>query len=252
MARKVGSRPVRILVIDTDGINVWCSAGKGRFSAEEILDKARRFGLLDGPMPMPLILPKFSLSGVKLATLRRAGVRPVIGPFYASDLPDYLDSPKLKDRDEDRIRFDLSSRLLSSVPTAVHFLFLTGPVYFVAMGHLTSLVVWWSVGFAFTYPILFPMLPTRLFAIKGMVLGGICCVAPAYLAFHGLSPWMSLFWCTYMLATAGFIGLSYTGNSAVSSASRVRKEIAHFLPVVVVLFGMALTAIICQWLGVTP
>ena len=35
--RILRTRNVRLLVIDTHGINVWCSSGKGQFSADEIL-----------------------------------------------------------------------------------------------------------------------------------------------------------------------------------------------------------------------
>ena len=38
------------------------------------------------------------------------------------------------------------------------------------------------------------------------------------------------------MATALFVGLAFTGNSAVSNYTRVRKEIARFLPFNVLLF----------------
>jgi len=38
-------RNLWILVLDTDGINVWCAAGKGTFSTEELADRIESSGL---------------------------------------------------------------------------------------------------------------------------------------------------------------------------------------------------------------
>ncbi|NQT64853.1 MAG: hypothetical protein HQ554_01595, partial [FCB group bacterium] len=41
--RILKGRNVRILVIDTKGINVWCSSGKGQFSASEIINQLAKY-----------------------------------------------------------------------------------------------------------------------------------------------------------------------------------------------------------------
>ena len=45
LVRHLRRHPTRILVVDTDGINVWCSAAKGVFSAEAILTQLARYGM---------------------------------------------------------------------------------------------------------------------------------------------------------------------------------------------------------------
>jgi len=113
-------------------------------------------------------------------------------------------------------------------------------------------VVCAAVAMAFAYPLVFPLLPTRLFSVKGIVLESVCSLVPIGLSvFAAYSKWSALFWTAYLIATGIFVGLLYTGNSAVSNATSVRKEIARFLPAVVVLYLVALAAVICEWAGVT-
>lgn len=44
----------------------------------------------------------------------------------------------------------------------------------------------------------------------------------------------------FIFATAILVGLGYTGNSPISNYSRVREEIAAFLPVIVIAYILAL------------
>ena len=43
-----------ILVIDTDGINVWCAAGKGTFSTEELVSRIESSGLAQTRVASPI------------------------------------------------------------------------------------------------------------------------------------------------------------------------------------------------------
>ncbi len=121
VVRRIRAFNARLLVIDTDGINVWCSAGEGKFSNAEILKQLNRYDrkLLTDGHRLTLILPKLGFAGVNLGGLRKAGVRPIIGPIYAKDLPAYLSQPPYKDCDEDRVLFNLQSRLFTWLPGLV-------------------------------------------------------------------------------------------------------------------------------------
>ena len=48
----------------------------------------------------------------------------------------------------------------------------------------------------------------------------------------------------FAVATTVFFALSYTGNSAVSNYTRVRAEIARFLPITLLFYVAALIAFI--------
>jgi acetyl-CoA decarbonylase/synthase complex subunit gamma len=250
VARHARQAGARLLVVDTDGINVWCSAGKGAFSNAAILAQLQRYDrelLTDGKW-LRLVVPKLALSGVDLRALREHGIRPVIGPLYAKDLPAYLAQPKLEDRDDDRVVFGLQSRLFTWLPGLVQYvgyaavivmvLMLLGLVWEVS-APLGLILVVAALGTA--YPVLFPWLPGRRFAIKGIVLGTLGSLALGLLVVtKALDPLTLAFAIPFTFAASIFIGLSYTGNSAVSNYTRVRRETAQFLPVNVLLFVASL------------
>lgn len=260
VARKARQANARLLVVDTDGINVWCAAGKGAFSNRAILQQLERYDrrLLTQAKWLRLVLPKFALAGVDFTALRDHKIRPIIGPLYAKDLPAYLQGSRLEDCDNDRVVFGLQSRIFTWLPGLVQ-----------AVGYGVSIVVVmtivgriWSVSaplglitllaaVATAYPLLFPWLPGKRFAVKGISLAFLMTLALGALAGSG---WLALDMLpaaiAFAFAGAIFIGLAYTGNSAVSNYSRVRKEIARFLPLNVLLFALSLVLFIA--LGVKP
>ena len=242
LVRRLRQYNVRLLVINTEGINVWCSAGKGKFSAREIISKARDCDLLEENKKLKLILPKLSLSGVNLVELRRAGINPVIGPVYAKDVPEFLNSGKITDRSYDRIRFGIKHRTFTALPSAVQFLFYFLGIYVISFGWLEQSIVWIATVLAFIYPILFPYLPGKLFAVKGISLG--TAAAWLVLIFSLISDpgdlISNLYLLAFILATSILVGLSYTGNSPISNYTLVRKEIAKFLPVLLVIYVISL------------
>ncbi len=237
LARRIAGRSVRLLIINTNSINVWCAAGEGKFSAEEIVDKAARFGQAKKEQKIDMILPKLCLSGVRLADLRKAGIRPVIGPVYAKDVPEYLDRGELKNRINDRFKFGLQSRSFTALPTAVQFFYYFLGVYVVTFWMLSSAIIWVAAGLAFLYPVLFPFLPGKQFAVKGISLGLAASFLPVTFFYTGIfNLEQVLFWILFIIASLIFIGLSYTGNSPVSNYTLVKKETTRFLPVVVILY----------------
>ncbi len=258
--RALAGRSVRLLVVDSDGINVWCAAGKGRFSAPVILAELNRYPKeLWGPDDKPtIVLPKLGLAGVRLEELREAGLRPVIGPVHARDLPAYLDADRLKHRSKDRVHFGWAARCFCCLPGLVQYLgyalaILLALVGFEALGGprpslgLLAIVAWLGTA----YPLLFPWIPGQRFAVKGLWLGGGTALALAACAALGLTSWAMLpATALFTLATAVYVGLSFTGNSAVSNYSAVRAEIARFGPFGVILFLASLTAYLLA--GATP
>ena len=244
----------RILVIDTKGINVWCSAGKGVFSSRAILDQINRYhhSVLTSSRKISLILPKFSLAGVNLQELRKNSIRPVIGPLYAKDLARYLANPPYKNCTENSVNFGLQSRLFSLLPGLVQFLGYSTLVF----GILLIVEQIWNLKAPFgliglialiatAYPVLFPHLPGKRFAIKSLWLSVFLS-----LGFLGgyYSGWIGtnslILSILFIFASTLFFSLSYTGNSAVSNYSRVRKEIALFLPLNLMLYVSSLVLFI--------
>ncbi len=249
VARAVRGRSVRLLVVDTDGINVWCAAGKGRFGNAAILEQVERYdrGVLAKGKWVKLILPKLGLAGVDIKGLREHKVHGMIGPVRADDIGAFLDAPKLRDQVVDQMVFDLRARTFTWLPGMIQLLTYTSAIVLV----LVILHLW--TGFtapfgmlviaaviATAYPILFPWIPGKRFAVKGLWLAGAVIAGLVLSVLFGqLEPRQLAAAVFFTLGGALFMGLSYTGNSAVSNYSRVRKETAAFLPAAVVFFLLA-------------
>jgi len=250
---------VRILVIDTGGINVWCSSGKGNFSAQAIIKQLSRFPaeMLGNNGKLELILPKLSLAGVNLRELRQAGYKPRIGPIYRQDIPEFLESGEAKDMKDARYSFSLRDRLFilpaTLLQTGHYALYLAAALYI--WHHFFPTGTHWqilplSLALSLLYVLLFPRLPGRAFTTKAISLYALLAlVIITQLSANNSWPEDSYSLLFYSLFTAGFLlffALSFTGNSGVSNYSLVKREIIRFLPVSAVLLLASLAALIVK------
>ena len=248
---------VRLLVVDTDSINVWCAAGKGTFCNDAIFAQLNRYEqhLPKDDHRLKLILPKLCLAGVDLPALREAGCDAIIGPVYGKDLPTYLSTVPCKDRDTDRVLFGLQSRLFTTLPgllqtlkysvTLLLALWLVRQIWPLAIP--VAGVLGLTVAMTIAYPVCFPYLPGKWFAVKGLSLAIVVSAALCALAAGGLISRGDLITAVlFTLASGMFFGQSYSGNSAVSNGTSVRKETARLLPVYVLLYMATLAAFIIK------
>jgi len=245
-----------ILVLDTKGVNVWCAAGKGTFGTEELVNKIESTGLKEVVTHRKLILPQLGAPGVAAHDVRkRTGFSVEYGPVRAEDLPEYLKTHQASEEMR-RVRFNLKDRavlipveiknnLLWALPVPI-FLYVVSGIW------MTLLVLTIFAAGVVLFPLLLPVLPTKHFASKGMILGVLA----------GLLMWGARFWAdgwsfgavaigyllTYVLLISpwvGYISLNFTGASTYTSRTGVRKEIFRFIPVIAVMFisGLVLLAL---------
>lgn len=256
--RILKKRNVRILVIDTKGINVWCSSGKGQFSAKEIFRQLDKYPpeMLNSGGKLEIILPKLSLSGVSLAALKERLIVPKIGPIYAHDIPAYLDDLPLKNRIKDKFKFTLKDRVFTLIPSVAQFLVNSVPIaaalfiinfFFKIQFHWHVIAI--STLFAILYILLFPLLPTKTFSIKAIVLSLLFSAGyTAYFMFTGKAL-LSLTYFLYITTTFAygiFFALYYTGSTGVSNYSLVKKEMIRYLPVTFLFFVASLVLVIVK------
>ena len=240
-----------ILVLDTDGINVWCAAGKGTFGTEELVQRIAATGLASVVAQRTLILPQLGAAGVSAHEVRRrSGFRVEYGPVRAEDLPAYLRNhratPEMR-----RVRFDLRDRLLVMPMELMHVLpfLLLGAL---AVGLLRGTLAAAGLGAAMLagtalFPILLPWLPTHEFSTKGFFLGGI--VAAAFAAAHLWGPAPASLWQRGLAALVdllcfapitAFLALNFTGSTTFTSRTGVKREIAAYVPWMAGLFAVGL------------
>jgi len=243
---------VRILVIDTKGVNVWCSAGKGQFSSETILSSLAQYDTATIGEQSELILPKLSLSGVKLSVLRKARYKPIIGPIYMRDIPQFLKEFPRKQCFQELLRYDLKDRTYIMVPSIVQFSkYIIGcAMVFFIMNKMLGVqfptrIFIIAISIVCFYQLLFPWLWGQAFVTKGLVLATILSCGLVYEAsLTGLPLLQTIFNIVFTFATSIFFALYYTGNSGVSNYSRVKQEIIKYIPVSFVLYIMAVIVFI--------
>lgn len=241
-----------ILVLDTQGVNVWCAAGEGTFSTEELVNRIEITRLKEMVSHRRLILPQLSAPGIAAHEVkRRSSFLVEYGPIRAKDLPAYLENhqatPAMR-----QVSFDLGERMVLIPIELVHVLLPTAAgalVLYLINGWLASLCLAAAVlAGSVLFPILLPWIPTRLFSSKGFILGAVV-VLPFVLAMlvQAQGPWWRpalhiLPFALIMPSLAAFLALNFTGSTPYTSRSGVKHEIYTYIPWMAWLSGAGLVA----------
>jgi hypothetical protein len=237
-----------LLVLDTKGINVWCAAGKGTFSTDEIATRVTATHLKEVVNHRKLILPQLGASGVAAHEVKkRTGFWVEYGPVRAIDLPEYLKTHKATSEMR-KVKFTLRDRLVQ-IPVEVLQSFLpmlaaAAVLYFVG-GWISSLAVVVAVLTGnVLFPILLPWIPTHNFSTKGFLLGVLTALPFALSTFVRHQDWtwyhqlgQALEFLLAMPAATAFVALNFTGSSTFTSRSGVKQEIFAYIPAMAWTFG---------------
>ncbi len=248
-----------ILVLDTKGINVWCAAGKGTFSTDEVVRSVEATRLAEVVSHRKLILPQLGAPGVKgheVTKRTRFGV--VFGPARASDIGDFLRAGMRATLDMRRVRFNLRDRAvlipvelvmgLKPVLVTVAVLVLLGGLgsdgfsldRASAMAPISAFLMLGAfVGAGVFVPLLLPWLPGRAFAVKGAWLGVAfagamrACVGMDHDLFESR---LSMYgWVLAIPAVVSYVAMNFTGASTYTSLSGVYREMRVAVPVQIIL-----------------
>lgn len=242
-----------IMVLDTRAINVWCAAGKGTFSTDEVVESIARTELAQTVSNRTLILPQLSASGVSAHEVKkRSGFKVEYGPVRAEDIPEYLSLGKATEKMR-QVRFNLKDRLvLVPVEVKQYFLYLALIIvgtYLIGGNWPALMVLIIFITGIMLFPMLLPYIPSRSFSGKGLVLGAVAAVLvsiiPSLLSSNPNPWWMgfcALENALLMSPWVGFIALNFTGASTFTSRTGVRKEIFTYVPVfaAMIIAGVAL------------
>ena len=240
-----------ILVLDTQGINVWCAAGKGTFGTDEIVRRVIITRLGDVVQHRKLILPQLGAPGMAAHEVKkRTGFRVEYGPVRAADLPEYLKTHKATPEMR-RVEFPLRDRLvLIPVDIVQTFLptLLAALVFYFLGGWVSSLAAVMAVFAGIVlFPILLPWLPTLNFSTKGFILGGLIALPFAASVFFRHPDWVwyrqagqALEFLLAMPAVTAFIALNFTGASTFTSRSGVKREMLAYIPAMAWTFGIGI------------
>jgi len=269
LRQELPGRNFWILVLDTKGINVWCSAGKGTFGTNELVGRIESSGLSQIVSHRELILPQLSGPGVAAHEVKRlSGFKVIYGPIRSKDLPTFLDNGRNATPEMRLKTFTLWERMVLIPMELVSAM----KVGFVIMGMLFFLAFIWKSGEgtpvalnhglfsalaflvaivmgAILSPLLLPWLPGRAFSLKGLVLGLIAAFLLVTFRFDDLGAWSGriemLAWSLLIPALSAYLAMNFTGASTYTSLSGVRKEMRWALPLQI---GAGVIGIIL-WVG---
>jgi acetyl-CoA decarbonylase/synthase complex subunit gamma len=239
-----------IMVLDTKGINVWCSAGKGTFGTEEVVNRIKVTALAKIANGRKLILPQLAAVGVSAHEVRKlSGFSVVYGPVRARDIKAFLDARMRAAPEMRRVRFSFRDRLVLApmevVGWAKYFAIGAGVFFLLAglsrdgysgrvalaggMSAVAYIVLAYLAGTLFV-PALLPWLPGRSFSFKGFSLGVVFFAGSVFLLGSGESRIEILGWMFLMPAIASFLAMNFTGASTYTSLSGVIKEMRVAVP----------------------
>jgi hypothetical protein len=264
LRHELGGVDLWILVVDTRGINVWCAAGKGTFSIEEIAYQVQRARLMEVVNHRELILPQCSAPGVSALKLKTAcGFKGTFGPIRATDIRVFLASGKAADEAMRSVTFNLKERavliplelflLLKPFTFTLAFLFVFsgfGPDLYSldrALHRGGSIALVTIISFLFgavLVPLLLPWIPGRQFWVKGLLFGMLAVIF-AILRFYPLVGWTAVIgMALWAMSVSSFLAMNFTGSTPYTSLSGVKMEMCKGLAIQIV---FALLGLLC-WL----
>jgi len=239
-----------ILVLDTKGINVWCAAGKGTFSANEIISRVKLAGLEKVVKYRELILPQLSATGVSAQDVKKGcGFKIVWGPVRAEDLKRFLSNGNRADNIMRRVTFSIGERLVLipvELSLTVKPLLWALPIVFILSGigaDIFSFAGAWSRGIsavlalvagviagAVVAPALLPWIPGNAFSFKGTIAGLAAGIGIVIFCNKGLSGFEIAALVLLTSTVSSYLTMNYTGTTPFTSPSGVEKEMRWAIP----------------------
>jgi len=237
-----------LLVIDTKGVNVWCSAGKKTFSAKNIVKSIKETSLEGIVKHRKIILPQLSAPGVAAPEVKeQSGFRVIYGPVRAKDIKPFIDAGYKATPQMRKVTFPLGERA-KLIPVdlmygkykllialALVFLisgldrtgFLFSKMISTSSFPISNVLGGYLAGIVIT-PLMLPYIPFRTFSLKGATMGILLTIVL-----------MQIFKVTNLeivgmgfisIAISSFVAMNFTGSSTYTSLSGVLKEMKWAVP----------------------
>jgi multisubunit Na+/H+ antiporter MnhG subunit len=253
-----------ILVLDTQGANVWTAARKGAFGTDELVNRIKATKLESIVRHKKLILPQLSAPGVNAFEVqKRSGFKVEYGPIRAKDIPEFLRIGRVT-REMRLMQFNLTDRLVL-IPVELNHLspplIIAIVVLYVIGGiSLSAAAAVAALSGVALFPVLLPWLPTKDFCTKGFTLGMLLALPFALAIFWShqeLVLWVRLMYAlTFMLLmppVTAYLALNFSGSTPFTSRTGVKREIFRYVPVMAGSFVLSATLYIAitvmQYIG---
>lgn len=241
-----------LLVVDTEGVNVWCSSAGGHFTAEKVLDQIEDTDLSEVVNHNQLILPQLSASGVNHLILKKAKWNVKFGPINIDDLREYLDNNYKKSVHMSTVSFNLWNRIENSfshnvfislilIPLILGIAILAQPLSFILnpwsqwliKNILFLLLYVWIFGFILG--LLYPSIPLNSGFFKGVILSAFI-VPINVLVFFSTTPLDFVMAFGTLLLYSFIIGTDFDGFTPFWGTDFIIKDLILLAGAVIILF----------------
>lgn len=240
-----------ILVLDTNGVNVWCAAGKGTFGTVELVKRIKSTSLQDIVAHRKLILPQLGAVGVAAYKVKeQTGFSVIYGPVRSREIHSFVENGYKSTPAMRRVDFPFFERL-KLVPVEI---VLSYKYLFVALILLLGIAGIHPEGYSFDLllsktpvllldvfvgyfagtlitPLLLPYIPFRSFSGKGFFIGILAAMILFVFNLLGDSFTEVFSWFMILLSLSSFLAMNFTGASTYTSLSGVRKEMKIAIPI---------------------
>lgn len=243
-----------LLILDTNGVNVWCAAGKGTFGTKELVNRINKERIREIICHNNLIIPQLGASGISVDKLKRAtGFNGIFGPIRSSDIKEFICNDFKASEEMRTIAFPLPERIALTPLNFVqnlHFYLMILALFIlinlinndlrfnsgiIKLGIMNSIPFFIGlVVAAVIFPIIMPLIPFRSFALKGLCLGIICAIFTVanYGTFYTYGNlWMVISVILILIPMIAYIALNFTGSTPITSFSGAVKETLWTLPI---------------------
>ncbi|HET9571294.1 MAG TPA: mercury methylation corrinoid protein HgcA [Bacteroidales bacterium] len=237
-----------ILVVDTNGINVWCAAGKGTFGTERVVKSIKDVSLEHMVKHRKVILPQLCASGVAAHLVKeQTGFKAIFGPVLAKDFKAFVSAGYKATPEMRKMNFPMKERA-KLIPNDFKYggtklLLLLVGLFFVSgldrTGFLFEKML--STGlfpvlniFAAYFagivlgPLFLTWIPFRAFTLKG-IFWGVASTVVLNL-FFSVTLFEALGLGLMNVSIASFMTMNFTGSSTFTSLSGVQREMKWAIP----------------------
>jgi hypothetical protein len=241
---------VWLLVADSAGINVWCAAGGGHFTAEKVIAALKTSGVADAVDHHVLILPQLAANGVDGWKVRRESKwRVHWGPVRAEDVPAYLENGCEKTDPMRQVTFPLKSRLeMTAGMWGLYALLLA-----IGLGLFWRVLFWPTMvamlALSLVYGIFLPWLPGRDGVYKGITLAILTIVGTLVYStsFSPAPPLTLINRCLGLGYLAFFVGGEFQGMSPLMRGETGNWGIEATVGAIVLIVYLVLPRVARSW-----
>jgi len=236
-----------LLILDTQGVNVWCAAGKKLFSTDELVNRIEITQLSKIVSHRKLILPQLGAPAIDAFQVsRRTGFSVTFGPVRANDIQLFVANGFEVTKEMRLVKFNFVDRLVLTPVELVNAVKKSLPIMGVLLAtnqfakrpftkrDVAAYARVVLTGSVLT-PLLLPYIPGKAFAWKGWLLGAgwtafsLC----KNKGFTKGSKVMSAGQMLLLPAVSSYLAMNFTGSSTYTSASGVEKEMRIALPLII-------------------